>query len=136
MYVGGTSPCRLRSRHPKIIALAKQIVADKENAWQQVEAIYDWVMTNIQANKGELKGAARTLLEKTGDPGGHRLGCSSALAVAEQDSGPHGVGAAARLSGVLGTCSTTTITATGFPCQTDGSRGMFARDQSKPARSC
>lgn len=66
MYIG-TSP-GIEARHPKIIAQAKQLVADKESAWQQVEAIYDWVMTNIQANKGELKGAARTLIEKTGDP--------------------------------------------------------------------
>ncbi len=66
MYVG-TSP-GIETRHPKIIALAKQLVADKETAWQQVEAIYDWVMTNIQPNKGELKGAARTLIEKKGDP--------------------------------------------------------------------
>ena len=65
-YVG-TSP-GIETRHPKIIALAKQLVADKETAWQQVEAIYDWVMTNIQPSKGELKGATRTLLEKKGDP--------------------------------------------------------------------
>lgn len=63
----GTSP-QIETRHPKITALAKQLVADKETAWQQVEAIYDWVMTNIQPNKGELKGAARTLYEKSGDP--------------------------------------------------------------------
>ncbi|HEY1784609.1 MAG TPA: transglutaminase-like domain-containing protein [Pirellulales bacterium] len=66
MYVG-TSP-GIETRHPKIIALSKQLVADKETPWQQVEAIYDWVMTNIQPNKGELSGAARTLIEKKGDP--------------------------------------------------------------------
>ena len=43
-------------------------MADRPAPWQQVEAIYDWVMTNIQANKGELKGAARTLNDKAGDP--------------------------------------------------------------------
>jgi hypothetical protein len=66
MYVG-TSP-GIETRHPKITALAKQLVADKESAWQQVEAIYDWVMTNVQPAKGELKGAARTLIEKKGEP--------------------------------------------------------------------
>jgi Transglutaminase-like superfamily len=66
MYVGSSS--QIETRHPKITAQAKQLVADKATAWEQVGAIYDWVMSNVQANKGELKGAARTLLEKSGDP--------------------------------------------------------------------
>ncbi|HTU23776.1 MAG TPA: transglutaminase-like domain-containing protein [Pirellulales bacterium] len=63
----GPSP-GIEVRHPKITSLAKELVAGKETAWQQVEAIYDWVMTNIKPSKGELKGATRTLLDKSGDP--------------------------------------------------------------------
>ncbi len=65
MYVGA-SPF-IEVRHPKIIALSKQLVADKETAWEQVRAIYDWVQENIKVKAGDLKGAAKALNDKTGD---------------------------------------------------------------------
>lgn len=65
IYVG-PSPF-IESRHPKIISLAKELVADKENDWAKVESIYDWVRENVKYENGELKGAIRALNDKTGD---------------------------------------------------------------------
>jgi hypothetical protein len=65
VYVG-TSPF-IESRHPKIVALSKQLVAEKETAWEQVGAIYDWVQENVKVKAGDLKGAAKALNDKTGD---------------------------------------------------------------------
>jgi hypothetical protein len=57
----------IETRHVKIVALAKQLVADKETAWEQAQAIYDWVYDNIKVKDGDLKGAAKALSDKTGD---------------------------------------------------------------------
>lgn len=64
----GSSPY-IESRHPKIIAAAKEALAGHEDDtdWQKVEALYDWTRTNIMQKAGELKGAARTLYEREGD---------------------------------------------------------------------
>ncbi len=62
----GPSP-QIEPRHAKITAQLKQIVSPDQSAWQQVEAIYDWVRANISATATEeRKGAARTLLDKAG----------------------------------------------------------------------
>ena len=63
----GTSP-KIETRDPKIRALAKEIGADKEKAWDHVEAIYDWVRKNVKYDKnGKLKGALAALRDKTGE---------------------------------------------------------------------
>ena len=66
MIFTGPSPF-IESRHPKITALAKEIVADKVGAWTKVEAIYDWVRENVKYENGEIKGAIKALNDKTGD---------------------------------------------------------------------
>lgn len=62
----GPSPF-IESKHPKIVSLAKELTADKENDWQKVEAIYDYVRENVKYVNGDLKGAIRALNDKTGD---------------------------------------------------------------------
>lgn len=63
----GASPF-IETRNVKIMSLAKEITAGKEAAWSQVEAIYDWVRTNVQhKNGGAMKGGARALADKEGD---------------------------------------------------------------------
>jgi len=62
----GPSPY-IESRNPKIMALAKELPADKEHDWQKVEAIYDFVREHVKYVNGDLKGAARALADKTGD---------------------------------------------------------------------
>jgi hypothetical protein len=57
----------IESTNGKIVSLAREITAGKENAWSEVEAIYDWVRENVEYKTGELKGAARALADKTGD---------------------------------------------------------------------
>lgn len=55
------------SKHPKITALAKQIVGEQDSDWRKVEALYDWVREHVVYQEGELKGALRALSDKTGD---------------------------------------------------------------------
>lgn len=57
----------IETRHPDIIKAAKEAVEGKESAWDQVEAIYDWVRDHVKYQNGELKGAAAALRDKTGD---------------------------------------------------------------------
>jgi hypothetical protein len=58
---------KIESNNPKIKALVKQIGADKEKAWQRVEAIYDWVREKVKHEKGPVKGALAALRDGKGD---------------------------------------------------------------------
>ena len=58
---------KIESRDPKIRELAKEIGADKEKAWDHVEAIYDWVREKVKYQNGDLKGALAALKDGTGD---------------------------------------------------------------------
>jgi hypothetical protein len=58
---------KIESRDPKIRELAKEIGADKEKAWDHVEAIYDWVRKKVKYQNGPLKGALAALKDGTGD---------------------------------------------------------------------
>jgi hypothetical protein len=58
---------KIESRDPKIRDLAKTIGADKEKAWDRVEAIYDWVREKVKYQNGPLKGALAALRDGTGD---------------------------------------------------------------------
>ncbi len=59
----------IESRHPKIVSLAKEVLKDKKeaSAWEQVEAIYDWVRDHVEYKNGDLKGAVAALKDGTGD---------------------------------------------------------------------
>jgi transglutaminase-like putative cysteine protease len=67
----GESPL-IESRRPQIKEQLKEIVAGRDSAWEQVEAIYDWVRDNIEytgnglKGQGEVKGALATLRDKSG----------------------------------------------------------------------
>ncbi len=56
----------IESHHPKIIKLAKDAAAGKEN-WEKVEAIYDAVGKNLTFKEGDLKGALKGLNDGFGD---------------------------------------------------------------------
>ncbi len=58
---------KIESRDRKIRSLAKQIGADEQNAWEKVEAIYDWVRDNVEYKNGPLKGALAALRDGNGD---------------------------------------------------------------------
>lgn len=58
---------KIESNHRKIRDLAREVVQGKEGAWEQVEAIYDWVRENVEYKNGPLKGAMAALDDKTGD---------------------------------------------------------------------
>ena len=61
----GSSPY-IETRHPKIVELARQAGAGKEG-WEKVEAIYDLTREKVEYKNGELKGAAKALIDGTGD---------------------------------------------------------------------
>lgn len=58
---------KIESRNGKIVKLAKEITAEKETAWEKVEAIYDWVRDHVKYQNGPLKGALAALDDETGD---------------------------------------------------------------------
>jgi hypothetical protein len=61
----GSSPF-IETRHPQIVKLARQAGAGKEG-WEKVEAIYDLTREKVEYKAGELKGAAKALIDGTGD---------------------------------------------------------------------
>jgi hypothetical protein len=57
----------IESTDPKIKSLAKEIGADKEKAWEKVEAYYDWVREKVKYKPGPIKGALAGLKDGSGD---------------------------------------------------------------------
>jgi hypothetical protein len=59
----------IESRNSKITKQARDLLKDKdqEPAWQQVEAIYDWVRANVEYSNGPIKGALAALNDGNGD---------------------------------------------------------------------
>ena len=66
----GVSP-QISYRNAKLRKQVKDILAEKENAWDQVEAIFDWVRENIEY-RGDEPSDALTVFRK-------RSGCSEDL---------------------------------------------------------
>lgn len=64
----GPSPF-IESQHAKVRAAAKESTADKETAWEQVEAMFDWVRENVEPSREALplKGALAALRDGNGD---------------------------------------------------------------------
>ncbi len=62
----GPSPY-IESNEAKIQSRAKEIVAGKTGAWEQVRAIYDWVLAHVKYEEGPIKGALAALNDGTGD---------------------------------------------------------------------
>jgi hypothetical protein len=58
----------IESTHAKIQEYAKQVGADKQKAWDRVEAIYDWVRDKVQYRKNTPpKSTLQTLQDGFGD---------------------------------------------------------------------
>jgi len=62
----GPSP-GIECRNPKIIALAKQLTSDKEQAWDKVKALYDWTRTTVKQKEGANQGAVVAMRQKQGN---------------------------------------------------------------------
>ncbi len=56
----------IESKNPKIKAALKEAAAGKEKAWEEVEAIYDWVRGKVQFKQVPVKGALAMLREGEG----------------------------------------------------------------------
>jgi transglutaminase-like putative cysteine protease len=57
----------IETTNARIAKLAKEVAAEKENAWEKVETIYDWVRKNVEYREGPFKGALKALDDKKGD---------------------------------------------------------------------
>ncbi len=57
----------IESTNRRIKNLAREAVADKGSAWEQVEAIYDVTRESVEYQKGPFKGALRALKDGYGD---------------------------------------------------------------------
>lgn len=57
----------IECRHPSIRNKAKELVEADASAWDQVEALYDWVRDNVTFQDGRLKGAVATLRDGSGN---------------------------------------------------------------------
>lgn len=59
----------IESRDSRITKQARDLLKDKdqEPAWQQVEAIYDWVREHVEYSNGPIKGALAALKDGNGD---------------------------------------------------------------------
>ncbi len=53
-------------RNAKLRKQVKEIVTDRETAWQQVEAIYDWVRENVEFREGEPQESLSVFRAKSG----------------------------------------------------------------------
>jgi len=65
----GPSPL-IESDDAQIAGIAKKLVAGQDNAWRQVEALYDWVREKIEFHDnrgGTVKSALQALRDGTGD---------------------------------------------------------------------
>ena len=58
---------KIESGDKRIVTAAKEVAASKENAWEKVEAIYDWVREKVEYRNGPLKGAVAALKDGNGD---------------------------------------------------------------------
>ena len=61
----GISP-QINHRNSKLRKQVRELIADKESPWEQVEQIYDWVRDNVDSEAGKLKGALQTFEDRAG----------------------------------------------------------------------
>lgn len=63
----GVSP-QISYRNAKLRNQAKKIIADKESAWLQVQALYEWVRENIEYHNDEPSDTLSVFRSRTGCP--------------------------------------------------------------------
>ncbi len=64
-YLGTSS--LVESRDSQVRDLAHEIVQGKEQAWEQVEALCQWVKDNVEHQNGQVQGAAKSLRSRKGN---------------------------------------------------------------------
>ena len=62
----GPSPY-IETKHSKIRKLGQKVIKEKQGAWNQVEALYDWVRDHVTYKNGPIKGAYQALKDGEGD---------------------------------------------------------------------
>lgn len=61
----GISP-QINYRNAKLRKLVKQLVADKENVWEEVETVFDWVRDNIEDREQDAEDVISVFRSKIG----------------------------------------------------------------------
>ena len=61
-----TASKNVNYQNGKIRKLAKQLIEDRESAWDKTEAIYDWVRENIEVEETAYHSAQHTLKNRSG----------------------------------------------------------------------
>ena len=134
---------QIESRDGKIRDLAKKIGADKEKAWERIEAIYDWVRRHVKVHEGAPNSATATrrhgLATSEGAVAALRSGAGNAedatslfVAVCRAASIP------ARMVWVQGGCYAEFYLLDAkdqghwFPCQVAGDRAFGCVPETKP----
>jgi len=124
----GPSP-GIESTSSRIKAQAKQLGADDEDAWNRVEAIYDWVRDNVEHKPGNQGGAVVALRNGYGD---HEDIASVFIALCRASKVP------ARMVWVQNHCYPEFYLEDGegeghwFPCQVAGSRAFGEMPDHRP----
>ena len=124
----GTSPF-IEARQSKIRSLARKLGADKPTAWQQVEAIYDFVRETVKQKDGPVKGAVSAL--RSGE-GSHEDMVSLFIALCRAKGVP------ARTVWIPGHCYAEFYLDDDegkghwFPCQVAGARAFGAMSDMRP----
>lgn len=121
----------IESRSPKIVAQAKQIISGKDQAWQRVEALYDWVRENVEY-KNKLRKPKGALVAMQDKQAGHEDLASLFIALCRA------AGIPARTVWVPGFCYPEfyLIDDQGkgqwFPCQVAGERNFGQIPENRP----
>jgi len=124
----GPSP-EIESTSSRIKSLAKQFDVDQGTAWDQVEAIYDWVRDNVEYKRGNQGGALAAL---KGGKGDHEDLTSLFIALCRANNVP------ARTVWVKGHCYPEFYledeegNGHWFPCQVAGSRAFGEMPDHRP----
>lgn len=61
------APRAIDPLHRSVRTKVAEIVEGKQTAWEQVEAIYDWVRDNVKYVNGQFKGSTKTLEAMSGN---------------------------------------------------------------------
>jgi len=82
----GPSPL-IEATSAKVRSMAKELTADKETAWEQVQAILDGVRKKIELQKGMTRLVEKSVEDKTAEGGRRKIAATEALDEKDQTKG-------------------------------------------------
>jgi transglutaminase-like putative cysteine protease len=82
----GPSPL-IEATNAKVRSMAKELTADKETAWEQVQAILDGVRKKIELQKGMTRLVEKSVDDKTAEGGRRKIAATETLDEKDQTKG-------------------------------------------------